>query len=174
MPNSSARKSSRCGAISRIRADSDFGSRFAVARAASSCGLSADSAAPRWSRKAASSLARPSRSWSSAKDRPWASFSIPRLALQELQLVLHVLPLVGVLGSRFSIGDDGPDLGELGVQGGEVLLLLGQVFLGNDRVHRAFGNAHRAIDAFVRIDHQHARSLVEALDGADIDPVGLS
>src|SRR5437660_3975840 len=173
MPNSSARKSSRCGAISRISADSAFESRSGSARAASSCGLSADSAAPRWSRKAVSSLARPSRSWSSAKDRPWASFSIPRLALQELQLVLHVLPLVCVLGPGFGIGDDGPDLGELGVQGGEFLLLLGQVFLGYDCVHRAFGDAHGAIDALIRIDHQHIRALVDAIDGADVDAVGV-
>src|SRR6266705_1558030 len=173
MPNSSARKSSRCGAISRISADSAFESRVAAARAASSCGLSADSAAPRWSRNAASSLARPSRSWSSAKDRPWASFSIPRLALQELQLVLHVLPLVGVLGSGFGVGDHGPDLRELGVERGEFLLLLGHVFLGHDRVHRTLGDADRAINALVRVDHQHIRPLVEAIDGAHIDAVGI-
>src|SRR6266513_705174 len=141
MPNSSARKSSRCGAISRIRADSDWESRLAVARAASSCGLSADSAAPRWSRNAASSLTRPSRSYSSAKDRSWASFSIPRLALQERELVLDVLPLVGVLG--------------------------------HDRVDRALGDADGAIDALVRIDHQHVRPLVEAVDRADVDAVGV-
>src|SRR5882672_9697107 len=173
MPNSSARKSSRCGAISRISADSAFESRLGSARAASSWGLSAESAAPRWSRKAASSLARPSRSWSSAKDRPWASFSIPCLALQERELVLHVLPLVGVLGSGLGVGDDGPDLGELGVQRGEFLLLLGQVFLGKDRIHRAFGDAHGAIDALVRIDHQHVRPLVEAIHGAHVDAVGV-
>jgi len=59
-----------------------------------------------------------------------ASFSIPRLALQELQLVLHVLPLVGVGRARLGIGDNRPDPGELGVQGSEFLLLFGQVFLG--------------------------------------------
>src|SRR6266513_1743514 len=173
MPNSSARKSSRCGAISRIRADSDWESRLAVARAASSCGLSADSAAPRWSRNAASSLTRPSRSYSSAKDRSWASFSIPRLALQERELVLDGLPLVGVLGSGFGVGDHRPDLGELGVQRSEFLLLLGQVFLGHDRVDRALGDADGAIDALVRIDHQHVRPLVEAVDRADVDAVGV-
>src|SRR6266568_1002447 len=173
MPNRSARKSSRCGAISRISADSAFESRVAAARAASSCGLSADSAAPRWSRNAASSLARPSRSWSSAKDRPWASFSIPRLALQERELVLHVLPPVGVLGSGFGVRDHGPDLGELGVQCGEFLLLLGHVFLGRDRVHGTLGDADRAIDALVRVYHKHVRPLVEAIDGADIHAVGV-
>src|SRR6266446_2202502 len=173
MPNSSARKSSRCGATSRISADSAFESRLGCSRAASSCGLSADSAAPRWSRKAASSLARPSRSWSSAKDRPWASFSIPCLALQERELVLHVLPLVGVGRARLGIGDDGPDLGELGVERGVFLLLLGQVFFGNDRVHRTLGDADGAIDALVRVDHQHVRPFVEAIDRADIDAVGV-
>src|SRR6266496_3002405 len=42
-----------------------------------------------------------------------------------------------------------------------------------DRVHRTLGDAHRAIDAFVRVDHQHVRPLVEAIDGADIDAVGV-
>src|SRR5258708_38043231 len=89
--------------------------------------------------KAASTRARPSRSGSSAKDRPWAGFSIPCLALQERELVLHVLPLVGVLGSGLAVGDDGPDLDEVGVQRRECLLLVGQVFLGADRINRAFG-----------------------------------
>src|SRR5260221_12896745 len=165
MPNSSARKSSRCGAISRISADSAFESRLGSARAASSCGLSGESAAPRWSRKAASSLARPSRSWSSAKDRPWASFSIPCLALQERELVLHVLPLVGVGRGRLLIGDDGPDLGELGVQRGEFLLLPGQVFLGKVHFHRAFGDAHGPIVVVVSFDYHHVPPLRESIHG---------
>src|SRR5712692_7035112 len=169
MPNSSAKKSSRCGAISRISADSAFAARPAgFSRAARSRGFSAESDASRNPRNAASSLARPWRSWSSAKDRPWASFSIPCLALQMLELVLHVLPLVGVPGRGLHVGDDRPDPGELGVQRGKLLLLLGQ-----DRVHRALGDAHGAIDAFVRVDHQHVRPLVEAIDGADIDAVGV-
>src|SRR3989441_10999578 len=174
MPNSSARKSSRCGAISRMSADSAFASRPAgFWRAARSRGFSAESDASRNPRNAVSSLARPSRSWISAKDRPWASFSIPCLALQMLALVLHVLPLVGVPGRGLQVGDDRPDSGELGVQRGELLLLLGHVFLGQDRVHRALGDAHGAIDAFIRVDHQHVRPLVEAVDGADIDAVGV-
>src|SRR6266849_4180188 len=174
MPNSSAKKSSRCGAISRISADSAFASRPAgFWRAARSRGFSAESDASRNPRNAASSLARPWRSWSSAKDRPWASFSIPCLALQMLELVLHVLPLVGVPGCGLHVGDDGPDPGKLGVQHGELLVLLGHVFLGQNRVHRALGDAHGAIDAFVRVDHQHVRPLVEAIDGADIDAVGV-
>src|SRR6266700_6577523 len=201
MQNSSARKSSRCGAISRMSADSAFAARPAgFSRAARSRALSAESDASRNPRNAASSRARPSRSWISAKDRPWASFSIGRhslgsgspascetlrwipafagmtgspLALKVLQLVLHVLPLVGVPGRGLHVGDDRPDSGELGVQRGELLLLLGHVFLGQDRVHRALGDAHGAIEAFIRVDHQHVRPLVEAVDGADIDAVGV-
>src|SRR6266851_4440071 len=174
MPNSSARKSSRCGAISRISADSAFAARPAgFSRAARSRGFSAESDASRNTRNAASSLARPSRSWSSAKDRPWASFSIPRLALQKLELVLHVLPLVGVGRARLGIGDHGPDLRQLCIEGGEFLLFLGQIFFGNDRVDRAFGNADGAVDALVRVDHQHVRALVEAIDRADVDAVGV-
>jgi hypothetical protein len=38
---------------------------------------------------------------------------------------------------------------------------------------RAFGLAHAAIDAFVRMDDQHVLALVEAVHGAHLDAVGI-
>src|SRR5215210_764205 len=40
--------------------------------------------------------------------------------------------------------------------------------VGQDRLGRAFGFAHAAIDAFVGVDHEHVLALVEAVDRADL------
>src|SRR5881397_1030391 len=50
------------------------------------------------------------------------------------QLVLAVLPLVGVRRRRLALGDARPLLGQLGVELDEVLLIAGHVFLGEDGV----------------------------------------
>jgi hypothetical protein len=50
---------------------------------------------------------------------------------------------------------------------------LGHVFLGQDGVHRAFGDADRAVDALVGVDDEEVRAFAEAVDGADIDAVGV-
>jgi hypothetical protein len=52
-----------------------------------------------------------------------------------------------------------------------VLLVSGQVFFGIDGVHRAFWDAHRAINAFIRIDRQEVRAFAKAIDGANIHTV---
>src|SRR5206468_1626057 len=51
----------------------------------------------------------------------------------------------------------------------ERLPLLGQCVLGEDRLDRAFGLARAAVDALLRVDHEHPRRLVDAVDRADID-----
>src|SRR5258705_126179 len=170
MPNRAARKSSRCGATSRISADSALASGGA-ARAASRRAASGASAVFRNSTKAASSRTSPSRRYRSANDSPWASFSTGRrcLPLYVLQLVLHVLPPIGVLGSRLLVGDHRPALGQLGIQRSELFLIFRQIFLGNYGIHGAFRDAYRAIDAFIRVDHQHVRALMKAIHGADVD-----
>src|SRR5437867_13453095 len=71
--------------------------------------------------------------------------SIVRSLDQLFELVLLVGPLVGVRQRCFSLGDARPLLRQLGVERDEVLLFRGHVFLGNDRVHRAFRNADRAV-----------------------------
>ena len=38
-------------------------------------------------------------------------------------------------------------------------------------VHRTFRHANTAVDAFVRVDHEHVLSLVEAIHGAHLDAV---
>src|SRR3972149_12243621 len=101
----------------------------------------------------------------------WQRPAGPPSALKLRQLALYVLPLVG-FGQRFlHVGDGGPDLAELGVKSSELLLVRGQILFRVDRVHRAFGDAHRAIDALVRIDDQHVRTFLEAVDRADVHAV---
>ncbi len=45
--------------------------------------------------------------------------------------------------------------------------------IGADRVGGAFGFAHAAVDALVRVDDQHVLALVEAVDRAYLDAVGV-
>ena len=42
-----------------------------------------------------------------------------------------------------------------------------------DGIDRAFRLAHPAIDAFVRVNHQHIGALVEAVHGADLDAIHI-
>src|SRR3989338_3112196 len=60
-------------------------------------------------------------------------------------------------------------LEELLVQLGEVLPLVRDLVLGEDRLHRAHGLARAAVDALVRMDIEHGLALVDAVHGADLD-----
>src|SRR4051812_44863805 len=77
--------------------------------------------------------------------------------------------LVGVGRAVLLARDIGPLGGAVGV---ELEPFLEPPFgVGKDRLGRAFGLAHAAIDAFVGVDDQHHFALVEAIDGADLDAV---
>src|SRR5215203_2607976 len=51
----------------------------------------------------------------------------------------------------------------------ERLPLLGERVLGKDRLDGTFGLAGAAVDALLRVDHEDALGLVDAVDGADVD-----
>jgi hypothetical protein len=53
----------------------------------------------------------------------------------------------------------------------KLFLTLGDVIFGHNRVYRAFGLAKCAIDALIGVDNEHVRTLVEAVDGADLDAI---
>src|SRR5436190_17002324 len=95
------------------------------------------------------------------------------LALQVLELVLDVLPVVGVRGRGLRLREHGPALRELGVELQELFLTGRHVVLGADRLDRALGLAERAVDALLGIDHEHVRTFVEAIDRAHFDTVGV-
>src|SRR5687768_3572122 len=96
-----------------------------------------------------------------------------RSTLEILHLVGRVLPRVGVRRRRLALDDRTPQLGELGIDRLELLLVRRHVVLGEDRLDRALGDAQRAVDALVGIDHQEIGALAEAVDGADVDAVGV-
>jgi hypothetical protein len=84
-----------------------------------------------------------------------------------------VLPVVGVGQGGLALGDAGPLAGQLGVELDEVELVARHVFLGQDGVDRALGDADGAVDALVGVDGEEVGALAEAVDGADIDAVGV-
>src|SRR5690349_9984187 len=86
-----------------------------------------------------------------------------------LFFVRSVLPLVGV-GRRLAFtGDVGPSSGEATVAlcpGGSLV-----VAVGHDRFDRTLRLAHAAIDALVRVNHEHVLAGVKAVDGTDFDAI---
>ncbi len=69
------------------------------------------------------------------------------------------------------MGNIRPELGILGIHL-EPLLQAG-FGVRLDGVGGAFGFAHAAVDALVRVDDEHVLTLVEAIDRADFDAVGI-
>src|SRR5688572_15902392 len=96
-----------------------------------------------------------------------------RSTLEVLHLAGRILPRVGVRRRRLALDDRTPQLRELGIDRLELLLVRRHVVLGEDRLDRALGDAQRAVDALVGIDHQEIGALAEAVDGADVDAVGV-
>ena len=94
---------------------------------------------------------------------------------QLAELAGLAVPLISV-GQRFLATRDGfPAIGarQFGVDGDEFELLGRQVLFGINGVGRTFGDANRAIYAFLGIDHQKVRAFSEAVYGADINAVGV-
>src|SRR6185436_9142379 len=88
-----------------------------------------------------------------------------------LELAGDFLPRVGV-GRRGALARDVRPLDrEIGVHL-EPLLRLG-VGVRQDRLGRALGLAHAAVDALVGVDDEHVLALVEAVDRADLDAVHI-
>lgn len=76
---------------------------------------------------------------------------------------------------RLAFGDALPTgfLCELDVEFDHVLLIRRHIFFGVNRVHRAFRNAHGAVDAFIGIDGQKIGAFPEAVNRANIHTVGV-
>ena len=92
---------------------------------------------------------------------------------QVSQLAGLVVPGIRIGQGRLALGDTGPGLGQLGIELDHVLLVAGHVLFRDDGIDRALGNADRAVDAFVRIDGEEIRALTEAVNGADINAIGV-
>src|ERR1051326_3383098 len=97
-------------------------------------------------------------------------FALARRGIEVLlELARHLFPGVGVRRRRALAGDVRPLGGEVGVQ--LVPLLRLGIGVRDDRLRRALGLAHAAVDALVGMDDEHVVALVEAVDGADLDAV---
>src|ERR1700712_1405899 len=76
------------------------------------------------------------------------------LVLQVLQLVGDVLELFGFRQGGLGLGDGRPLARQIDIELDELLLVGRDIFLGVDRIDRAFGDAHGAIYALVRVDRE--------------------
>src|SRR5882724_9231410 len=86
-----------------------------------------------------------------------------------LEFVRLPLPLLRVRRGRFFDRNIWPDFRVFRIQ--RQPFLKPRLGLGLDRVDRALGLAHPAIDAFVRVNDEHVLALVEAVHGAHLDAV---
>src|ERR1700678_3034062 len=114
----------------------------------------------------------PARLWKSLKTG--AGFSVAGTGIRRkifLELALFPLEILGVARGFLLLGNIRPSLGIFGVD----LEPLFEARLGIrlDGVGGTFRLAHTAIDALVRMDDQHVLALVKAIDGADLDAVGI-
>src|SRR3990167_3545646 len=98
--------------------------------------------------------------------------ALARIGREErLELVLDTLIFVGVGGGFLFDRDVRPFGAELAVH--LEPLFKPALGVGQDRLGRAFGFAHAAVDAFVRIDDEHILALIETVDGAHLDTVHI-
>ena len=95
------------------------------------------------------------------------------LFFEQLGLVFDAFPLFGIGGRVLLLADHRPLLGEFGVQLLEGFLPGRDFFLGVNCLHRAFRFAQRAVDAFVGIDDEKIRSLVETVHWADLHTIHI-
>jgi len=91
------------------------------------------------------------------------------IGAEQRLLARLVLPIIGIR-RRFALaGDIGPLLGVIPVQlhpGGRLVVAIGQ-----NRLCRAFRFADAAINAFIRVDHQHVFADIEAVYRTDFHAI---
>src|SRR5271169_3370194 len=88
-----------------------------------------------------------------------------------LKLAFHPFEILCVRRRFLLLGDIRPALGVFGID--LEPLLKPRLGVRLDRIGRAFRLADAAIDAFIRMDHQHIVALVETIDGAHLDAIGV-
>ena len=86
-----------------------------------------------------------------------------------MEFVRLPLPLLRVRWGRFFDRNIWPDFRVFRIQRQPFLKPRLVVWL--DRVDRAFGLAHPAVDALVRMDNEHVLAFIKAVDGAHLDAV---
>jgi len=94
-------------------------------------------------------------------------------AFEFVDLVQFAVPLVRAGQGLPALGDHRPGFRQLGIQRDETALILRHVIFGEYRFGRTLGDAQRAIDAFIRVNREKVGPFVKAIDGANIDTIGI-
>jgi hypothetical protein len=89
------------------------------------------------------------------------------------QLVRFAIPFLGIGRGIDYLGNDGPAFGQLRIDLEEMLLIVGNVVVGEDGLGGTLRDAQRAIDALIRIDDQKVRAFVEAIHRTNFDAIGV-
>ena len=88
-----------------------------------------------------------------------------------MQLFSDFFPFVRIGGGVFLLDDGLPQFRQFGVEREKVMLLGGQIVLGENSFGGTFGDAQCAVDTFVGIDHQEIRAFAETIHGTDIHAI---
>jgi len=96
------------------------------------------------------------------------------LALEVLELVFDVFPVVRVSQCALGFCDRWPFTRQFNIQFNELLLVGGDVFFRKNRVDGALGYADRAVDTLVRLNGEKVRAFPEAVHRTDIDTIRVA
>src|SRR5437588_12431115 len=92
------------------------------------------------------------------------------IGAEELLVFAFDLPeLIRILGRGLLAGDVRPGRGIFAIELKPPLRH--RLAIGNDRLDRAFGLAHPAIDALVGMDDEHVLALIETIDRTHLDAI---
>src|SRR5690606_32805610 len=94
-------------------------------------------------------------------------------SLQQLELAGLAFPLLGIGQAVLAGAHHRAVLGTVGFNLHDYFMVRWHVMLGADRIDRALRLAQGAVDALVRIDHQEVGALVETVERAHLDTVGV-
>ena len=97
------------------------------------------------------------------------SSGLAGVGAEQRLLARLVLPIIGIRRCFALAGDIGPLLGVIAVEfypGGRLIVAIGQ-----NRLGRAFRFADAAINAFIRVNHQHVFANIEAVHRTDFHAI---
>jgi hypothetical protein len=73
----------------------------------------------------------------------------------------------------FHPGNRRPTASQLNIQRYKFMLLGRNILFGLDGVYRALWDTHRAINTFIRINHEHVGAFAKAINWTDINAIGV-
>lgn len=95
------------------------------------------------------------------------------LFFKVLQFFFDVFPVIGIRQVCLHAGDAWPVFGQVYVHRDELDLISRNVFFRVNGIHRAFWNAHCAINAFIGIDNQKVGAFTETVDWTYIHAISV-